>query len=62
MYKQNEGAKAAAFQIIIYDATINFLTTSITWEEENRISASDILVLKQLQEKVLKASLFQTKK
>jgi len=33
---------------------------SITWVEENGVFASDILVLKQMQEKVLKAS-FQTK-
>lgn len=47
-------------QTITHFTAIDSFVTSITWAEENEIDAGDILVLKRLQEKVLKAS-FKTK-
>uniref|UniRef100_A0A1B6LK79 DDE-1 domain-containing protein n=2 Tax=Graphocephala atropunctata TaxID=36148 RepID=A0A1B6LK79_9HEMI len=41
-------------------AAMDAFSTSVKWAEENNVSASDILVLKRLQEKVLKVS-FQAK-
>lgn len=46
-------------QIITHSTEIDSFTTSITWVKENGVDADDILVLKRMQEKVLKAS-FQT--
>lgn len=57
-YDDNEGK--VAVQIVTHSTAIDSFTTSITWAEENGVDACDILVLKRLHEKVLKAS-FQTK-
>ncbi|XP_050545073.1 jerky protein homolog-like [Daktulosphaira vitifoliae] len=58
-YDDKEGELAV--QTITHSTAIDSFTTSITWAEENGVDARDILVLKRLQEEVLKAS-FQTKK
>lgn len=55
------GQVTPAVQTIPHDAAIDSFATSITWAEENGVSASDILVLKRLQEQVFKMS-FKVKK
>lgn len=56
-----KGEDVVTVQRITHTAAIDSFTTAITWAKENAVSASDILVLKRLQETVLKA-LFETKK
>jgi hypothetical protein len=56
----NKGGEVAV-QTITHSTAIDYFIMSITWAEENGVDACDILVLKRLQEKVLKVS-FQTKK
>lgn len=48
----NDGEEALVFQTITHNAIIDSLTTSVIPAEESGISASDILVLKWLQESV----------
>lgn len=53
--EEEEGEEGeAAVQKIPHDAAIAALTTSVTREEENGVNASDVLVLKILQEQVFK--------
>jgi hypothetical protein len=59
-YYNNKGEEVAV-QTITHSTAIDSFTMSITWAEGNGVDTCDILVLKQLQEKVLKVS-FQTKK
>lgn len=55
--EQVEGEVTAAVQSISHDAAIASFAASITWAEENGVCANDILVLRRLQEQVLKVSL-----
>ncbi|KAG8271342.1 hypothetical protein J6590_065234 [Homalodisca vitripennis] len=48
---------AAAPQTVNTDQALRAFTTAIIWAEENSASASELLTLKGLQEKVLKHSL-----
>lgn len=55
------GEVTPAVQTIPHDVAVRSFAASITWAEENGVSARDILVLKRLQENVLKMS-FKVKK
>lgn len=58
----DEREEASSFHhTVSNDAAMDAFATSVKWAEENNVSASEILVLKRLQEKVLKVS-FQAKK
>lgn len=51
----------AVVKSISHDAAIASFATAISWSEENGVSANDVLVLKRLQEQVLKVSLHNKK-
>lgn len=51
------GEVTHSIQTIPHDIAVRSFATSITWAEENGVSASDILVMKRLQEHVLKTAL-----
>lgn len=53
--------EVTAVRTIPHNAAIDSFATSIMWAEENGVSASDILILKKLQDQVLKSS-FTVKK
>lgn len=59
--EEEVGKTTPAVYTIPHDTAVRSFATSITWAEENGVSASDILVLKRLHEKVLIMS-FKVKK
>lgn len=52
--EENEEGETVAFQSKTHGGKINSLVTSIKWVKATEVSASDIMVLKRQQEKVLK--------
>lgn len=42
---ENEEGKVVALQIVTHSAAIDLFTTSITWVDENGVSANDVLML-----------------
>lgn len=59
--EDDERDEGACRHTVNNDAAMDAVSTSVKWAEENIVSASDILVLKRIQEKVLNVYL-QAKK